>query len=934
MIFKFRVNFIRLFFWGILCSICVLESCKDEPVTPPETPQGQNRSAEHLNANIKALKKLVDAHANNLTIQSCTPLNDGTGYSVVFSDGSRVSVLTKITISNNEEEINITGNSPNIGVKRDGDIYYWTLDGKWLLSGITNGDKIPVIGNQNITPVFNITEEGYWEITCGNNASILGKVQGTQFESYFKQVDISNPDHVIFLFADGSSIILPTYNSGEEPQEPITGHLRRIISPERPMWLIHIDTWNYPDPQKIIDLVPADILPYVVFNIGLSVSHDDQTGAWKIVEYGYETAKSWLRTCAENRVWAMVQPSSGAYSHFPDIDNYDEMESSLYNEFFRDYPNFLGFNYCEQFWGFTDAFTSTFPERMAHWVHLMKLTHKYGGYLVISFCGPYWAAANNPVAIFKRDANLEAISRQHPENLIISDKLTSKHGFLDMESTVLGAYLSGYAGQAGLRSDQSGWYTPNENDKFPVSAGAIPIVERAMLTGVTVLDGPELIWQQCFREASPIGASNGYTMRHWETFPQFHNINIDIFRKILDGTIRIPSRQEVIDRTKVVVIHDVNTGNDRDKYTAPETLFEGLYRMDDDGNMGENRSWFKKTGRYPAIPTVFQLNDPIANSFEHKVIKSQALSHWSDIPRKVEEFNTLFPQEYTGDLFAGLIENGWVTYNPYKTGQTASASIPFKYNTCDSMNLTYSKYSLGVIKEYDDKVTFYLTNYDNADLSLKTDVIKIYGSSSEPTYSYVDRGNHAPSNIVKNWSDNVLTLTVTHNGPLDLTVRCSGQATDRKTSYKTAAISLPELPEIYKGPLQYEAEHFDYKNITRNLKSGVDSGIGNYTGQGYINFGTSSSAAVRDEVNVLDEGIYSLQTKYRAPVATVATIDLYINGIKVTTPEFIKTENSRDVWDINTQPVSLRKGSNDIEFRANGNAPGDFYLDNIVIKKL
>ncbi len=35
--------------------------------------------------------------------------------------------------------------------------------------------------------------------------------------------------------------------------------LRRPISPEQPMWLIHIDTWNRADPQKIIDLVPISL---------------------------------------------------------------------------------------------------------------------------------------------------------------------------------------------------------------------------------------------------------------------------------------------------------------------------------------------------------------------------------------------------------------------------------------------------------------------------------------------------------------------------------------------------------------------------------------------------------------------------------------------------------------------------------------------------
>ena len=47
-------------------------------------------------------------------------------------------------------------------------------------------------------------------------------MQGTKFVSYFKNVDTSNPESVIFTFADGTSITLPNYNAEDETQEPIT----------------------------------------------------------------------------------------------------------------------------------------------------------------------------------------------------------------------------------------------------------------------------------------------------------------------------------------------------------------------------------------------------------------------------------------------------------------------------------------------------------------------------------------------------------------------------------------------------------------------------------------------------------------------------------------------------------------------------------------
>ncbi|MDA3834166.1 MAG: hypothetical protein PF495_12305, partial [Spirochaetales bacterium] len=186
-----------------------------------------------------------------------------------------------------------------------------------------------------------------------------------------------------------------------------------------------------------------------------------------------------------------------------------------------------------------------------------------------------------------------------------------------------------------------------------------------------------------------------------------------------------------------MVINNVNDSNADNTYSTPATLFEGLYRMDGDGNLQNNKTFFKKTGRYPTIPTVYALDDSVAASFQNKINKSTYSSRWPTIASKVSELNSVFPEEYTGDLYAGRHENGWVVYNPYKVNQTASASIPFKYNTCERMDLTFSQYTAGVVKEYADQLTIYLSNYDNElDTGLKTDVINICGCTSQPTFSY------------------------------------------------------------------------------------------------------------------------------------------------------------------------------------------------------
>lgn len=708
-----------------------------------------------------------------------------------------------------------------------------------------------------------------------------------------------------------------------------TTPMRRPISPEKPVWLVHIDTWNYADPQKIIALIPQEIRPFVVMNLSLSISHNETTSQFQVAEYGYEVAKSWLRACAENRMWAMVQPSSGGFSQFSDFD------LSVYHEFYRDYPNFIGFNYCEQFWGYdstTDPLSAKWADRINHFANLLELSSQYGGYLVVSWCGNQWSPNINPIGMVKRVPAFAAACREYTEHFILCEKYTQQGYQSDMESLCLGAWLSGYSGQYGIRYDDTGWTdSTGTHANFTMATQAAPQLEHMMLTGQTVVDGPELIWTQCFQELGAGSTDNGFTMRRWGTFPQFDNVSVDLFRKVIDGTVRIPSRREVIDRTKVVVINDVNSGNANTIYSSPQTLFEGLYRMDGDGNYEFNKTFFKKTGRYPTVPTVYQLDDADANSFQIKVNRSAYATRWPSVTAKVNEFNTLFPSESTGDLYAGRHENGWVIYNPYKTGQTASASIPFRYNTCERMDLTFSQYTTSIAKETADKLTFYLSNYDNVlDTGLKTDIIAIHGAATEPTWSYVERGSHQASVISKDWTGGVFTLTVQYNGPLDITVNCAGSATGRLTQFTPSAITHPDPPKAFAGPRQYEAECFDYKSISGITKGGYAGSIRNYTGQGYLQFGNGSTSAVRDSVTVLKPGIYRLDTRYAVTGADITSVDLYVNGSKVATPTFTQTATLSD-WAVLSQNVNLNAGANTIEYRANATRTNSLYFDNIVV---
>lgn len=716
--------------------------------------------------------------------------------------------------------------------------------------------------------------------------------------------------------------------------------LRRPISPEQPMWIVHIDTWNYADPQKIIDLIPEDILPYVVFNISLSISWDSENHEWLMVHDGYETAKSWLRTCAENGVWAMIQQSSGGQSHFPDYDASTDYEETIYAEFYRDYPNFIGYNYCEQFWGFESAdFPITPEERYEHFAKLLELGNQYGGYLVVSWCGNQWSPGINPMAMTKKVPAFEQACGKYAQNYILCEKYTQTSYLFDMESLVLGTWLSGYCGNFGVRYDESGWTDSDgdTHDQYRLSTSLAVDFERFALNGMTVVDGPELIWVSDFRELPLRVGEDGYAQREWETTPEFDSVAVDMFRKVLDGTIRIPDREEVIERTKLVIINDVKYGTDDERYSTPSTLFEGLYQMEGDGKLRDNHSFYKSTGRYPSVPVVYGLRDETARSFEIQINQSDlvpqwppAENGWHNVETKQEVFNRLFPQEYEGDCYAGRLENTWVTYNPYKTEQTAEGTLDCKYNTCDKIGLSYTRYTSGIIREYSDHIDFYLNNYDEKDGTLKENVIKIYGSVEEPTFTYQDRGQTA-SELASDWKDGVFTLTVRQNGPLDLSIQCAGTAEDRLTDYQSAVITPPEAPDFYDGPRQYEAELFDTMNVEENVKNGCRTGVTHFQGQGYLKFGTKAAAAVRDTVNAPVEGAYTLKLRY-AILKDTNAVDLYVNGEKAASLSLGSTDSYSD-WAVCGQEITLKEGENIIELKAAAELESSLYLDNFVLEQ-
>ncbi len=723
--------------------------------------------------------------------------------------------------------------------------------------------------------------------------------------------------------------------------QSVLAQQRRPIDSKHPLWLVHVDVWNKADPQKIINLIPDDIKPYVCLNLSLSCQYDTARKVYKMPQNAIRTYKSWASVCQANKMWFTCQPASGGHTHIQDND----LETFEY--FYKAYPNFLGWNYAEQFWGFdetNDKSSSSQSSRIALFAKLVPMAHRYGGFLTVSFCGNIWSHPLNPVGMLKRNADLLAACQKYPEAMVWLYKYTTSSCFYNNESVTIGPFIAGLSANYGVRYDNCGWngaldevLGKNHGKKYPVAAGIGTVMEQTGVNGGTIWDGPELIWTEDFQNLYN-STVDGFTRRNWGTFPGFRNAWIDMFRKVIDGTLYIPTREEVVAQTKVAVINDVTQGSDEDKYAAWGSLYDGLYKQDDPFNRGNgqwmsNGLYLKKTGRYGVIPVMPGTYDAVARSIPVQVKKSAYASRWSTELQKVTEFNSLYAETSEGDLFVSRVRNQLVTYTPYSylnSKTTASASIPLQYNTCEKLRLTWGKLSSGVIKEYADHIVAYLNNYRIDTTTTTVDRISVVGATSAPTYTLTTRGEGVAS-ATATWDaeNGVYTIDVAHNGPVDLNIRCSGNAGNRRSDLvddTPLSAELPVQPAAFRGSLIGEAEDMDYRSIKSCVLDPYNfyPQVMGHAGNGFMDMGTSTGGYLRHTFNVAESGEYRIAVRYTLPSAE-GNLMVAVNGVSNTV---VCAKTATNQWLKASFVATLQPGENRLLINNKEGLP--MYIDQVI----
>lgn len=208
---------------------------------------------KQMNTNIDALQTIVEVLEKKDYVTNVTPIReDGkiVGYTISFAKSD------SITIYNGKDGVNgIDGYAPKVGVMKDTDgVYYWIVDGEWLLDN--RGNKIKAIGvdgENGVTPRLKI-ENDYWYVSYDEEKTWIKLGDAINGNFIFKNVTLEDGFVVFTLDDDSNSQIKLPFVIGSQISVNVAtaGTLRDCLTVEEQRSVISLKVTGYINEDDLV----------------------------------------------------------------------------------------------------------------------------------------------------------------------------------------------------------------------------------------------------------------------------------------------------------------------------------------------------------------------------------------------------------------------------------------------------------------------------------------------------------------------------------------------------------------------------------------------------------------------------------------------------------------------------------------------------------
>jgi hypothetical protein len=492
---------------------------------------------------------------------------------------------------------------------------------------------------------------------------------------------------------------------------------RRTLSADNPLIVFNTNGRNLGEVSSTWNSVPADLKPYSSLNADMGAGTPSEG-----------EVDAYIAACQNVGAPCMIQAQQC------NMQIYDR-DGAIGVRMLKKYPNFLGYQWCEFQWDPVDIPNANVDVLLAH----TQAMGDNGGLILFADMGGHvWDAMGQMSSIV-------TTFRKYKDNVVVLDKITDAGNYYWNQASVMGYWLTGLAGHYGVSCDE--WFWQNTKPSQG-NVGSAP----AALTGLEI-------------EKSAIAGAQVYLKFECLWGSALQSVVYPLLQKIIQRKM-IPTLEVVKSRIKFGYHYTGDISISAFDPADEARIFGGVYGG---GIM------MPQTGRYYIIPIFPQLATAADIAFCQPAVVNQS--------NPAATYDPLCPTY-------GITGNSWVTPFPEKgfsmfanpnewnnSSLTTTFSMPFPRHVGDSLTGTLPSYTYGIVEDWADSMAIFIGNLANSGNRTTNFVLYAKNQTSEPPLTISGQASYT-----KDWNAQTqkYTLAVTHNGPVNITLRVPGGTAIKK----------------------------------------------------------------------------------------------------------------------------------------------------------